>query len=463
MDRTKSDPIFRLLSSGAKFAPEKARKRRKEPLLQKRMPLHSQEDAGQFRRQNRIKVYNHDSSMPLGSFSALKPLSRALYNNIKGRGYQGPSAVQAQAMPILLEGADAFVVAPTGSGKTLAYLGAVVCRLARDPLMRALVVTPTKELARQVHGEAQTLCRSTGIEPSVVAGAAPAAGILISSPLALVKAIRRGHVRLDDISILVLDEADKLLEASLVQQLDAILAACTHPSLQKVLLSATIPTGVEQLAATFMVDPVRIVVGPANAAARAIEQQLLFVGQEEGKLLAMQQLLSLGGLEPPVIVFCETVEGAERLCTEMRTQGVSVDVMHGRRTLEERARIVDAFRKGSIWFLITTELLARGLDFPDVTAVINYDFPTSTASYVHRIGRTGRAGRWGKAITLYTRDDVDALKVVVNVMRQSGCVVPEWMVQLERKSNKSLERGRRKRMREQRRLVAKQARCGAAE
>jgi ATP-dependent RNA helicase DDX52/ROK1 len=137
-----------------------------------------------------------------------------------------------------------------------------------------------------------------------------------------------------------------------------------------------------------------------------------------------------------VIIFAETIDRARKLFSELVFHGANVDIIHSGRTLVERENIISQFRSGRIWFLITTELLARGLDFPNVANVINYDFPATTASYIHRIGRTGRAGKRGRAITLFTRDDAKNLKLVVNVMRQSGCTVPEWMLNVKNPKNK---------------------------
>ena len=137
-----------------------------------------------------------------------------------------------------------------------------------------------------------------------------------------------------------------------------------------------------------------------------------------------------------MIIFVETIDRAQKLFNELVLYGINVDIIHSGRTPVERENIICQFRSGRIWFLITTELLARGLDFPNVANVINYDFPATTSSYIHRIGRTGRAGKRGKAITLFTQDDAKRLKLVVNVMRQSGCKVPEWMLNVRNPKSK---------------------------
>jgi ATP-dependent RNA helicase DDX52/ROK1 len=195
-------------------------------------------------------------------------------------------------------------------------------------------------------------------------------------------------------------------------------------------------------------DPVRVTVGTLNGATKTIKQKLVYVGQEEGKLMAIRQMLAKG-VEPPVIIFTETIDRAQELFRELVQHGINADIIHSSRSQTDRERVITQFRNGRIWFLITTELLARGLDFPAVSCVINYDFPLSTASYIHRIGRTGRAGKRGKAITFFTREDADALRIVANVMRQSGCEVPEWMLQLDRKKTKDILYNRKRKAREE--------------
>nr|CAG8433814.1 2297_t:CDS:2 [Entrophospora candida] len=209
------------------------------------------------------------------------------------------------------------------------------------------------------------------------------------------------------------------------------------------LKSATLPSGVESLANNFMKDPIRVVIGNKNAATETIKQKLVYVGQEEGKLIAVRQLIQ-EGFKPPVLVFVQSIERARELFHELIYDGINVDVIHSERTKAQRDSIILNFRKGKIWVLITTELMARGMDFKGVNLVINYDFPQSIQSYIHRIGRTGRAGRLGEAITYYTKDDAPYLKSIVNVMRESGCEVPDWMLELKNPSKESKKELRKK-------------------
>jgi ATP-dependent RNA helicase DDX52/ROK1 len=166
---------------------------------------------------------------------------------------------------------------------------------------------------------------------------------------------------------------------------------------------------VEELARTFMRDPVRVIIGLKNSATESIKQQLVFVGQEEGKMIAIRQLLTKG-IRPPVLIFVQSIDRAKELFHELVFDRINVDVIHAERTKAQRDTIIQNFRLGKIWVLISTELMARGIDFKGVNLVINYDFPQSVASYIHRIGRTGRAGHEGEAITYFTKEDAPYLK-----------------------------------------------------
>ena len=179
-----------------------------------------------------------------------------------------------------------------------------------------------------------------------------------------------------------------------------------------------------------------------NAATDTIKQELLFTGTEAGKMIALRQLVQKG-IKPPVLIFVQSIERAKELFHELVFDGINVEVIHSDRTKAQRDNIIDQFRVGKICVLIATELMARGLDFKGVNLVINYDFPQSVASYIHRIGRTGRAGRQGEAVTYYTQDDLQYMKGVVNVMKDSGCEVPEWMLNIKNMTSNQKQKMRK--------------------
>lgn len=233
------------------------------------------------------------------------------------------------------------------------------------------------------------------------------------------------------VEYLILDEADRLFELGFLDQVDKVLSACSHPQLKRALFSATMEQGVETLARTVLRDPVRMVVGARNSATASIQQELLFVSNEEGKLIAMRQMLQ-SGLPLPALVFVQSKERAQQLYQELVYESVAVDVIHADRTQHQRMEAIRKFRAGKVWFLICTDLMARGIDFKGVSTVINYDFPVSSVSYIHRIGRTGRAGRQGRAITFFTEIDKPLLPSIAKLVKQSGSDVPEWMLKMHK-------------------------------
>ncbi|CAH1757511.1 8900_t:CDS:10 [Entrophospora sp. SA101] len=382
----------------------------------------------EFRKRHRIRVYGTDIPNPFRKFESLEKkyeFQSYICRNLEKTNFKQPTPIQMQAIPILLHGRDVMAVAPTGSGKTLAYVLPMLHDLKGHEKIgyRALIISPTRELAQQIYLEIKKMSIGRKFKICMLTKAT-------ASTQAQAPQLREKF-------------ADKLLELGFLEQTDEIFAACSNPKLQMALFSATLPSGVESLANNFMKDPIRVVIGNKNAATETIKQKLVYVGQEEGKLIAIRQLIQ-EGFKPPVLVFVQSIERARELFHELIYDGINVDVIHSERTKAQRDSIILNFRKGKIWVLITTELMARGMDFKGVNLVINYDFPQSIQSYIHRIGRTGRAGRLGEAITYYTKDDAPYLKSIVNVMRESGCEVPDWMLELKNPSKESKKELRKK-------------------
>lgn len=417
-----------------------------------------------FLKLNKIKLKGTDVPLPMASWSELEArfnVASWLRTNLEKCGWAVPTAIQKGTMPVLLANRDLLAGAPTGSGKTLAFLLPLIHHLrtpCRKEHFRAVIVSPTRELAQQIYDQLRRLSEGQNFRICVLTSTSDATAVansssadaskrkkydvLITTPLRLVHAIEKEQVELSNVRHLVLDEADRLLEDGFLQQTDSILAACSHPQLRKALFSATLPAGVEEMAKTFMIDECRVIVGTKDSATETIQQELQFVGSEDGKLHALRSLILQGGLKPPVLLFVQSIERAKDLFHELVYDGLHVDVIHSERPKLQRERVISAFKRGDIWVLICTELMARGIDFKGVQLVINYDFPQSVQSYIHRIGRTGRAGKQGRAITYFTKEDAPHLKTVVNVMRQSGCEVPEWMLALKnpgKKDRKSLK------------------------
>ncbi|CAM9170783.1 unnamed protein product [Choristocarpus tenellus] len=416
-----------------------------------------EEEVAHFRRRMNIRVKGHAVADPMETFSDMPfagnvqdggQTRRVLLENIELSKWKEPTPVQMQALPVLVEGRDLLATAPTGSGKTAAFVLPVLLRLgiqekiAEERGVRAVLLAPTRELAAQIHRDVVRLSRGRKLRACLLTKAtaskaasdskAALAGcdIVVSTPMRLVGLLREAAVSLPRVSIVVLDEADKLFDTghsgdgdkAFVAQVDEVLAACSNSGVQRAMFSATMGYQVRELAQSILRNPVFLSVGTVNAGASTIEQRLVYVGREEGKLLAMRQLVQ-EGLHPPVLVFLQSKDRAKELFHELVYDGINVDVIHAGRAQEQRDKIIERFRTGDIWVLICTDLMSRGIDFKGVNMVVNYDFPQSAVTYIHRIGRSGRAGRKGTAVTFFTEADMISLRSIANVMRLSGCEV----------------------------------------
>ncbi|EIN13475.1 P-loop containing nucleoside triphosphate hydrolase protein [Punctularia strigosozonata HHB-11173 SS5] len=389
-----------------------------------------------------------------------------LLTNLRESGYRTPTSIQAYGAPILLSARDLAAISPTGTGKTLSYLLPVFAALRSpshskskndsDPPtsggaeravgegVRALIIAPTRELAHQIHNECLKLAQGRKWRIILFSKATAATlvdknvrdnvDIIISTPLRLVSALGSNSISLSNVRHLVLDEADRLLDAEFLPQLQDIIAACTHPSCQKAVFSATLPAGVEKIAMGMMKDPVRVVVGLKDTPLPHIQQSLVYVADDASKLPTLVAHLNRP-YTPPVIIFTSTQPRASSLAENLVLYSIPrVGCLHAGMTKKQREDTIRGVKAGEVWVLVCTEVMARGMDFRGVREVVNYDFPASVQSYVHRIGRTGRAGREGKAVTYFTNEDAPYLKSIANVLLQSGQPVPEWISSLPKPS-----------------------------
>lgn len=405
----------------------------------------------------RVRVKGGRPASPLRSFACLDGVlgcRRWISEAVVALGFPEPTPVQRQAIPSLLEGRDLLVGAPTGSGKTLAYVVPLLEHLSRSESPgkpRAVIILPTTPLAAQVHRELRRLAGRRRIRAVLLTSKAVEKGggferadVVIAAPLRLAHAVEAGALDLSGVNRLVLDEADKVFEQGFLPQIDAVLRSLKHPQLVSALFSATLPERVEELARNFLKDPLRILVGERDAAARSVRQRLVYVGSEEGKLLGLRQELSGGGLRPPALVFVQSQDRAEQLFQALRFDspfgegGLPTDVMHAGCSKAHRERALEQFRLGRTGVLVATEVLARGMDFKGVNTVVNYDCPWSRSEYVHRVGRTGRGGMRGDAVTFYTDEDKPHLRMVASVIAASGSDVPGWMLRLPKKRKRDL-------------------------
>ncbi|KAI3642835.1 hypothetical protein MP228_012390 [Amoeboaphelidium protococcarum] len=413
-----------------------------------------QEELALFRKRKQIRIYGNNAVVdPVKSLMHLQEqyqIQDEVVSAMMRFGYHELSAVQLQAIPLLLQGKDVICCAPTGSGKSLAYLIPILHKFAilgaseesgddikSNNRVKALILTPSRELASQIEREiAKILPFSSKLTYSQYQGVdKQLPHLLVSTPLRLMNALKNDSLDLSSVECVVIDEADKMFNDSLLKQLDCILAACNRQNVQKCLFSATINSDVELMAMGIMKNPVRVVIGTRHAANDQIDQKLLYVGQEEGKMMALRNLIH-DGIKPPVLIFVETIERAKMLYQSLSQKAeLHVDVFHSELSADERELAIKKFRKQESWILITTDLLGRGIDFKGVRMVINYDFPPNAASYIHRIGRTGRGKQSGTAVTFFLKSDACKLRSIANVMKSSGCEVPEWMLKLPREKD----------------------------
>ncbi|XP_030637935.1 putative ATP-dependent RNA helicase DDX52 [Chanos chanos] len=427
--------------------PDTETKDKDKPSLKRLKQLH-QEKINRVRHQNRINVHGTDIPDPLCTFEELQQeyqLNARIIENIKAAGFQAPTPIQMQAIPLMMHKREVLACAPTGSGKTMAFCLPVLAHL-RQPLnkgFRALIISPTRELASQIHRELVKLSEGLGFRVHMINKGVEAAkkygpksakkfDILVTTPNRLIYLLNQEPPAIDLSSVewLVVDESDKLFEdgkTGFREQLATIFQACSSPKIRRSLFSATFTVDVEKWCQLNLDNLVSVNIGPRNSAAETVEQELLFVGAENGKLLAMRDLIKKGFL-PPMLVFVQSIERARELFHELVYEGINVDVIHSERTQQQRDNVVNSFRSGKIWVLICTALMARGIDFKGVNLVVNYDFPTSAVEYIHRVGRTGRAGHRGKAITFFTEDDKPLLRSIATVIKQAGCPVPDYMM-----------------------------------
>lgn len=342
---------------------------------------------------------NHEESFSDYSFGA------GILKDVEAAGYETPTAIQAAFIPLAMAGKDVIGLAQTGTGKTAAFALPIIERLAQRMEMAALVLSPTRELARQTAVMFDELGRSSGIRVATVVGGAPLSGdwkalaswpnVLVATPGRLIDHIESQTVALGEVEVLVVDEADRMHDMGFIPQVRRILEALPTER-QTLMLTATMPAEVERVARRHMRAPARVQIGRRSAPAERASHRLFLVrGQNKERLLL--RLLEEGSGR--VLVFVRTKVGVDRVARALRSRIHSVARIHSDRAQAERDEAMAGFRNGKYRILVATDIAARGLDVADIERVINYDFPHSPEDYVHRIGRTARAAATGEAIS----------------------------------------------------------------
>ena len=357
------------------------------------------------------------------SFKSLG-LSEALLKAISKKGYETPSPIQQKAIPSVLEGYDVLASAQTGTGKTAGFTLPILQILSQEaPLrnrpVRSLILTPTRELAAQIYDNVREYGEFLNLRSAVIFGGVNqnpqiatlknGVDVLIATPGRLLDLQAQGHLSLNKVEIFVLDEADRMLDMGFLRDIQKVMKLIPAKR-QNLMFSATFSKDIKKLAHGILNNPVQVDATPENSTVDAISQKVYRVAREKKTGLAIK-LISEGNWKQ-VLVFTGTKHGANRLCESFEKVGITAAAIHGNKSQGARTKALEGFKKGTVSVMVATDIAARGLDIPLLPHVINFDLPNISEDYVHRIGRTGRAGASGEAISLVSADETSFLLAI---------------------------------------------------
>ncbi len=406
-------------------------------------------------------------------------LSEPILKALVETGYTIPTPIQLAAIPPLLEGRDLLGCAQTGTGKTAAFALPILDRLGKAekrPLARhakVLILTPTRELAIQIHESFRTYGKNLRLKFAVVYGGVGQApqvknvsqgvDVLVATPGRLIDLIEQRHISLSQLEVFVLDEADRMLDMGFIHAIRRVIGMLPRKR-HNLFFSATMPPDIQKLADTMLVDPVKVAVTPAASTVERIEQSVMFV-ERNRKSDLLRHVLKDKSLRR-VIVFTRTKHGANKVVEVLERNQISSAAIHGNKSQTARQRALEDFRVGQVRVLVATDIAARGIDIDDITHVINYEIPNISESYVHRIGRTARAGSDGIAISFCDLEeraflkDIEkliGLKIQVNIEQPyHSLVVANGQVQSRGKAKAMIENTQNRRPRSRRSFHSKQ-------
>jgi len=360
-------------------------------------------------------------------------LEKSILCAVTAEGYSVPTPIQAQAIPHVIAGRDVLGCAQTGTGKTAAFALPILHRLLEKRpnqsrpgrAIRVLVLSPTRELASQISDSFQTYGRHTAVRQTVIYGGVSqrpqvqslrrGVDVLVATPGRLVDLINQGYVKLDNIEIFVLDEADRMLDMGFLPDLRKITAKLPKER-QTLFFSATMPSNVEQLAHSMLSDPAQVQIAPQQATTDLVEQSVFFVPKPQKSRLLIHYMADQGVAR--AVVFTRTKHGADRVANHLNRAGIRTDAIHGNKSQAARQRTLSQFKMDRLRVLVATDLAARGIDVEGISHVFNYDLPHEPETYVHRIGRTGRAGASGIAVSFCDTDERSQLRAIERLIRQ---------------------------------------------
>jgi ATP-dependent RNA helicase RhlE len=366
--------------------------------------------------------------MSFTQLGLIEPILRSLNH----QGYTNPTPIQEQAIPAAIAGKDVLACAQTGTGKTAAFAIPILQQFYLKPNqsngykhIRSLVLTPTRELAVQIMESFQEYGKFTGITQQVIFGGVPQSkqtidlrngtDVLIATPGRLLDLMNQGYVYLDHLEILVLDEADRMLDMGFINDVKKVIREIPTER-QTLFFSATMPPPIAKLASSLLRQPVRIEVTPVSSTAEKIDQSVYFVNKRN-KLSLLLHLLEEKKISR-TLVFTRTKHGADRISKDLKKLKVNCAAIHGNKSQNERQYALNQFKSGKVKVLVATDIASRGIDVDRLTHVINYDLPAEPETYVHRIGRTGRAGEAGFALSFCDHDEIGTLKSINRLIGQ---------------------------------------------
>jgi ATP-dependent RNA helicase RhlE len=370
------------------------------------------------------KHLSNETEMTFGGLG----IAPKLLDAILRLGYKTPTSIQHKAIPPAIEGSDIIGIAQTGTGKTLAFgipLIQQILKFRADRQGKGLIVLPTRELALQVNESIQRIGRGFGIRTAVLIGGCPIRPqirtirdnphVIIGTPGRIIDHIEQRTISLHDVIILILDEADRMFDMGFAPQINKILKAMPK-NRQTMLFSATMPDDIVKIASNHMRLPVRVEIARSGTTAENVEHEL-FVVKKDQKFLLLKKLLE--EYKGSVLIFLRTKFGVKKACRNLRNVGIFAAEIHSNRSLNQRREALEGFKFGRYRVLVATDIASRGIDVKGIELVINYDLPEKPGDYVHRIGRTGRAGMTGKAISFAFPDQGAKVREIERLTRLS--------------------------------------------
>uniref|UniRef100_A0A7S3JTY3 RNA helicase n=1 Tax=Aureoumbra lagunensis TaxID=44058 RepID=A0A7S3JTY3_9STRA len=408
----------------------------------------SDEDCDRWRRENQISIEGRGVPKPVFTFEEASMPDYVL-TEVMRCGFEKPTPIQSQGWPMALLGRDMIGISKTGSGKTLAFLLPAMIHINAQPYLQpgdgpiVLVIAPTRELAVQIKVECDKFGASSQIKNTCVYGGVSKRGqandlergieIVIATPGRLIDFLENGTTNLRRVTYLVLDEADRMLDMGFEPQLRKIVSQI-RPDRQTLMWSATWPKEVRTLANDFLKDYYQVTVGSLDLAANTDIEQIIHVVEDATKYKRMVDFLHDRPANDKMLVFVETKRGADQLTRSLQKDRFSARCIHGDKSQAERDWVLNDFRSGKCMLLIATDVAARGLDIKDIQTVVNFDFPSNLEDYVHRIGRCGRAGQKGTALSFFTAKSIKWSRRLIKILQDAKQQVPPDLISMSQSS-----------------------------